>query len=349
MRIKPRWLVLLGLLGLGLVGCLLWAFGHAAPPPWPVLVADVIAVAGLAVGPWLLLAARQLFRTDAADLTAVGSPAARTVFSRIVVVVVAVAIGGPLAGVVATAVLHPPAEVVAVLGLSSIIAATLIALVGGVILPWLFLLTRTVARERSRRVRAEERAEVAAHLHDSVLQALTLIQKQAEDSRAVRRLARGTERELRAWLYGGPPPAGTDFAGAVRAVAEEIEDRFDVTVELVTVGTAELDSRIRAVVGALREALTNAAKHARVPRVSVLAEAAGGDLLVLVRDRGRGFDRDVDPPADRRGIADSIEARMRQQGGTAVVRSAPGEGTEVELRMPASADTDRAAPVHGHD
>src|SRR5262245_51219296 len=208
-----------------------------------------------------------------------GEPVAVTVFSRVIVVAAVIGVGGPLAAVIAAAFFHPeePDVVVVALSVFSIIAATAIALVGGIILPWLFLLTRTLAKERSRRIRAEERAEVAAHLHDSGLQALTLIQKQADDSGAVRRLARGTERELRAWLYGAPPAAESDFAAAVRGIAEEVEDRFDVTVELVTVGTCTMDSRAEAAIGAIREALTNAAKHAQVERVSVFAEVSGDE------------------------------------------------------------------------
>jgi signal transduction histidine kinase len=232
----------------------------------------------------------------------------------------------------------------------SVAAATLVALVGAVLLPWMYLLTRTVVRERAARVRAEGRAEMAAHLHDTVLQALTLIQKQTADP-AVVRLARGTERELRAWLYGAPPAGDDDFAAALVAVAQEVEDRFGITIELGTVGTAPLSRPLLAVLGAAREALTNAGKHAGVRRVSAYAEVTDTEAYALVRDRGRGFDpaspNGVDasagpgaapPPASasagRRGIRDSIEERMRRPGGTATVRSAPGQGTEVELRMP---------------
>jgi signal transduction histidine kinase len=333
-QLKTRWLLLLAALGLVLVGWWLWAAEHTEPPPLPVLIADLVAVAGLAVGPWLVLIGRQLVRSRD------GEPMAGTVFSRVIVVAALIGVGGPLAAVIAATFFSPeqPDLVVVALSVFSIIAATAIALVGGIILPWLFLLTRTLAKERSRRVRAEERAEVAAHLHDSVLQALTLIQKQADDSGAVRRQARSSERELRAWLYGAPPAGEGDFAAAVRAGAEEVEDRFDVSVELVTVGTCTMDERTQAAVGAIREALTNAAKHAQVRRVSVFAEVAGDELFALVRDRGRGFDPAAGAPGDRRGIADSIEARMLRHGGTAAVRSSVGEGTEVELHMRRAAE-----------
>jgi signal transduction histidine kinase len=339
-----RWLVALGLLGFALVAWLLWAMNYTSPPPWPVLVANLVAVVGLCVGPWLVLVARQLSRIEG------GAPAAVGVYSRVLTAVAILAVGGPIAAVLLVALfsdMENP-EVAAGLGGLSILSAAAVAIVGAVLAPWFYLVTRTLARERSRRVRAEERAAVAAHLHDSVLQALTLIQKHADDSPSVRRLARGTERELRGWLYGSPPPsaalvgsagvadsAGDDFAAAVRAAAEEVEDRFDVAIELVAVGTCPLDGPARAVVGAVREALTNAAKHAEVRRVSVFTEVAGAEMFALVRDRGRGFDAAASGyAADRRGIADSIEARMAVQGGTAVVRSVVGAGTEVELRMP---------------
>jgi signal transduction histidine kinase len=177
---------------------------------------------------------------------------------------------------------------------------------------------------------------VAAHLHDSVLQALTLIQKQADDARAVRHLARTTERELRTWLYGAAKASDMDFTSAVVATAEEIEDRFDVTVEVVTVGTGPLDARAQAMLGAVREALTNAAKHAQVRDIELFTEVTDGELLAVVHDRGRGFDPSAHNPADRRGLSDSIDARMRQHGGVALVRSAVGAGTEVELRIPLS-------------
>jgi signal transduction histidine kinase len=361
---RTGWLLVLAAVGLGLVGWLVWAWEHTEPPPWPVLLADIIAVVGLAVGPWLVLVGRQLVRVREGE----------RLLSRLVVTVAIFAVGGPLVATVAMLVIGTAQPEIAVgLGLVSVMVGGVIALLGGVLLPWLFLLTRTVARERSARVRAEERAEVATHLHDSVLQALTLIQKRADDSRSVRQLARGTERELRSWLYGTPDaaaagsgnsaaagagysptggagysptggagysptggagysPTGGDLAAEIRAVAEETEDRFDVTVELVAVGTCPLDGPARAVVGAVREALTNAGKHAGTRQVSVFVETTDAELFALVRDRGRGFDTGL-IPADRRGIADSIEARLRQRGGTAHVRSTVGAGTEVELRV----------------
>jgi signal transduction histidine kinase len=319
-----RWLVSLGCIGAVLLAALIWGIGNTASPSPPAAVALVAVVLGLAVAPWVALVAPRLR----------GELAAGRVFWRVVALAGMILVGGTTAALLAGG---DPEIGAAVAGLS-VLAAAVLALIGAVVFPWFFLLTRTITRERAARVRAEERAEVAAHLHDSVLQTLTLIQKHAE-SPPVLRLARSAERDLRVWLYGAPGADDADFAAAVRAVAASVEDRFAVTVELVTVGTCPLHERARAVVGAVREALTNAAKHAGVRRVSLFAEATDTDMLVLVRDRGRGFDPAAGTPPDRRGIRDSIQARLDQHEGTATIRSAVGEGTEVELRMPLTGDT----------
>lgn len=212
-----------------------------------------------------------------------------------------------------------------------VVIALMLGLIALAVVPWVRLALERIDGERTARARAEERAAMAAHLHDSVLQSLTLIHKKTDDP-DVRRLARSTERELRAWLFGAP--SSDDLVSVVTAMTAEIEDRFAVTVELVLVGNCAMDARAHAVVGALREALTNAAKHAGVQWVSVLVEASDGEIFALVRDRGCGFDVNVHNGTDRRGVADSIDGRMRQHGGSAVIRSSVGTGTEVELRMP---------------
>jgi signal transduction histidine kinase len=283
------------------------------------MVMVVVAVVGLAVGPWLVLVARRLRREPEAD----------RVFRRLVLIILLV----PATATTLALLGGGESWDVAVAALMSVALAGLMGLVGGVLVPWVFLLTRTVARERAARIRAEERSTVATHLHDTVLQALTLIQKRTDEP-AVLRLARSTERELRAWLYGARPADVDDFAGAVRAVTAQIEDQYAVTVELITVGTRPLDEPVRATVGAVREALTNAARHAQVRHISVFAEVTETEVLALVRDRGRGFDPSTSPGPDQRGIPDSIEARLRRHGGTATIRSAVGKGTEVELHLP---------------
>jgi len=213
--------------------------------------------------------------------------------------------------------------------------------VGGVALvmgPWLHRMATDLSAEREERIRTQERADMAAHLHDSVLQTLALIQKNAADPTVVARLARMQERDLRSWLYADDASASESLAGALRAVAAEVEDAHGITVEVVTVGDAattdaDVAAGVRPIVAATREAITNAAKHAGTGRVDVYAEIGPTEAEVFVRDRGRGFDPD-DVPADRHGVRDSITARMQRHGGSARIRSTPGEGTEVRLALP---------------
>jgi signal transduction histidine kinase len=209
--------------------------------------------------------------------------------------------------------------------------------------PWWLRMGHDLARERRERIRSEERAEVAAHLHDSVLQTLALIQRNADDPRTVVTMARRQERELRSWLYHGHQPAdpatahpaGT-LAAALTRTAEEVEVDHGVTIDVVAVGDAPLDDRREAVVAAAREAMVNAAKWSGAASVSVYLEVADGDVKVFVRDWGRGFD----PAAvadDRHGLRESITGRMVRHGGQAVVRTGPDDGTEIQLRMPGDA------------
>ena len=228
------------------------------------------------------------------------------------------------------------------------VLAVLATLVGVAVLtvPFWVRLSQELGEERRERIRGAERAEIAAHLHDSVLQTLALIQRQADQPREVRRLARGQERELRTWLYGptgygqvGSPPGttGTPTAGtvaeAITSAAAEVEDTYAVAVHPVVVGDCALDDQMAALVQASREAMVNAAKHARVGEVSLYAEVEPDSVHVFVRDRGIGFDP-AEVPTDRHGLVDSVHGRMGRHGGSASLRSAPGEGTEVHLEMP---------------
>ncbi len=210
-------------------------------------------------------------------------------------------------------------------------------LVGGLALifgPWLWRLWSALVEERSERIRSDERAEMAAHLHDSVLQTLALIQRRADDPRAVQGLARSQERELRAWLFGrAPARADFDFGDALDAAGAQVEQRHGVVIETVRVGGAcPLDDRLRALLAASQEAMVNAARHSGAPEIAVYGEIDDDEITVFVRDRGRGFDPDG-VPAHRGGIAESITGRMQRNGGVAVIRSRPGHGTEVELAM----------------
>lgn len=204
-------------------------------------------------------------------------------------------------------------------------------------IPWWLRLIRDLGTERRARIRTEERADIAAHLHDSVLQTLALIQRQPDAPREVRRLARGQERELRNWLYG-VPGVGTarqpdTLSAALSAVCAEIEDGFAVQVRPVFVGDAPMAGGLFALVAAAREAVVNAAKHAGVTEVSVYAEVEDDQVHVFVRDRGRGFDPDS-VPDDRHGLTDSIQGRMRRHGGSVRIKTASAEGTEISLAMP---------------
>ncbi len=217
-----------------------------------------------------------------------------------------------------------------------------IAVIAGVALlagPWLVRMTQDLSEERTMRIRAQERAEVAAHVHDSVLHTLTLIQRNADDGGEVRRLARAQERELRNWLY---KPEGTGkeedeepdtLAEAVKKAAAEVEDKHGVPLEVVVVGDCPLDEKLAAQMQAAREAMVNAAKYGgEGGAVQVFAEVEGRTVFVSVRDRGPGFDLDS-VPDDRMGVRESIIGRMQRHGGTARLTSTPGEGTEVELKM----------------
>jgi signal transduction histidine kinase len=196
-----------------------------------------------------------------------------------------------------------------------------------------------LAEERATRIRVEERAEMAAHLHDSVLQTLALIQK-APEVTEVHNLARGQERELRSWLLGANDPEAT-LGGALEQVCSEAESRFGIRVELVTAGDRRLDDRLLALVAATGEAVTNAAKHAGVDEVAVFADAGNDPVVVFIRDRGAGFDPEA-VATDRRGLAESVVGRMTRNGGEAQVISAPGQGTEVRLSMPVSDGADQS-------
>ena len=188
---------------------------------------------------------------------------------------------------------------------------------GLILAPWWLRLWRALSAERAERIRSQERAAVAAHLHDSVLQTLTLIQRRAGDPQAVAGLARSQERELRAWLQGKSHMDGElSLAGALEAAAAEVEDAHGATVEVVVVGDCPLDERTEAVVGAAREALVNAAKFAGSTPISLYAEVSGGRVQAFVRDRGPGFDPHA-VPADRHGLRESILGRMERSGGHA--------------------------------
>jgi signal transduction histidine kinase len=212
-----------------------------------------------------------------------------------------------------------------------LVGAAIVLLLG----PWWLRIARDLVLERQARARAEERADMAARVHDSVLQTLALIQRRADEPQHVIQLARAQERELRSWLFEGRAPGTTDtesFADAVRQIQQDVEARHGVTVEVVTVGDCLLDDNLSALIAAAREATVNAAKWSGATAISVFAEVSPGQAEVVVRDRGRGFDPAA-VPADRKGLAESIHGRVTRHGGVVTVNTAPGEGTKVSLTM----------------
>ena len=213
-----------------------------------------------------------------------------------------------------------------------------VVVLGAIFAPWIVRLFRSLTEERAQRIRSQERAEMAAHLHDSVLQTLALVQRRSTDPQEVAALARRQERELRAWLAERPAPGkSASLAPALEAAAAEVEERHGVPVEVVVVGERELDANLEALVAAAREAMTNAAKFGAGSPVDVYAESNSDAVHVYVRDRGPGFDPAALPP-DRHGVRESIVGRMERHGGRARIVSDPATGTEVELELPARSD-----------
>lgn len=255
--------------------------------------------------------------------------AATAPVSPVRIVIGTLLVGGAVAGFLAA---NDALTAVRDLGL-----AVIAALVGTTLLfgPWLWRLFEQLGAERRERIRSEERAELAAHLHDSVLQTLALIQRSSDQPRRMVALARRQERELRGWLYGSAsgPGQGTSLAEAIDVVTEEVEATHDVSVEVVVVGDAPVDEHVTALLAATREACVNAAKHADVEVVDVYVEVEHDTVTAFVRDRGRGFDP-AGVPHDRQGIRRSIHDRLGRHGGRATVWSEPGAGTEVELSIP---------------
>ncbi len=218
-----------------------------------------------------------------------------------------------------------------------LVIAAIVVMLG----PWWLRIARDLVVERQARARAEERADMAARIHDSVLQTLALIQRRADEPNRVIQLARAQERELRSWLFEGRAPGSVDgegstLAAGVRLIEREVEAQHGVAVEAVTVGDCAVDDDLSALLAAAREATVNAVKWSGADVVSLFAEVEPTSVSVFVRDRGRGFDPAA-VPDDRKGLAESVHARMARRGGSATVRTVRGEGTEVSLTMPRAA------------
>ena len=217
----------------------------------------------------------------------------------------------------------------------------IVLVVGGLAIligPWILVLIRDRAEEQRRAQAADARADVAAHLHDSVLQTLALIQR-TDDPQEMTALARQQERELRRWLYADDhDPGQWTLKSAIDRVAGVVEDRHDVDVEAIVVGDVAMDAHVDALVAAVGEAATNAAKWSGRPTVSVFVEVVDGRVEAFVRDTGVGFDPEQIAD-DRLGVRESILGRMERVGGTAEIVSAPGDGTEVRLAVAVATGT----------
>jgi signal transduction histidine kinase len=222
-----------------------------------------------------------------------------------------------------------------------LVTAGIVVLLG----PWWLRIARDLVLERQARARAEERADISARVHDSVLQTLALIQRRAEDPQQVVQLARAQERELRSWLFEGRTLGdgdATTVAEGIRQIQRDVEARHGVPVEVVTVGDCPLDDDLNALLAAAREGTVNAAKWSGASVISLYAEVEPERVEVAVRDRGKGFDPHA-VPGDRKGLAESIHGRMSRHGGSVTVHSAVGEGTKVTLTMPRTAASAEAA------
>jgi signal transduction histidine kinase len=221
------------------------------------------------------------------------------------------------------------------LGQAGTLLGSVAVVVVGIVLvasPFALRLWRERDDERRARIRSEERAEIAAQVHDSVLQSLALIQKNSSDASEVGRIARAQERDLRRWLYPTSTQSPTSLRGQLETMAADVEDTYGVLVDVVCVGDASASDRMSALLLATREALSNAARHSGAETVSVYAEMSERSVVVHVRDRGKGFNV-ADIPPDRMGVRESILGRLERHGGTARVTSSPGEGTRIELAM----------------
>jgi signal transduction histidine kinase len=318
-------LVALGALAIGLV-LLLTRFGWGPPPRvlFPLLI----------VGAGLALIWAQADVTDRARMARMARESASGTSRTLTVLRI---VGGVALVGVGLLTLVAGHSGPSTIGDTLLLLGVVVVGLGLVVGPFLWRLVQQVDAERREKLLSQQQADVAAHLHDSVLQTLALIQRKADDPRAVVALARAQERDLRAWLYEDPTAPSSSLRAALEETAAEVESLQGVPVEVVLVGDAPMDADLVALVRASREAMLNAARHSGAPSVDV-----------FVRDRGCGFDPDA-VPVDRLGLRGSVIGRVERHGGTATVRSSPGEGTEVHLAVElgsahGTADGPRDAP-----
>lgn len=217
---------------------------------------------------------------------------------------------------------------------SVLLGVGILAVAGLALWPVIQRLLRELREAQEKSTRESERAQMAAHLHDSVLQTLTLIRNQADDPEAVGRLARVQERQLRSWLYNDSDGGAMSLTAGIKQAAAKIEDLYGVTVETVVVGETGAGrggENASILLAATKEALANAARHG-APPVTLYAELSDSGADVSVRDHGEGFDL-ASIPADRHGVRDSIIGRIHGCGGEVTFKRRD-PGTEVQIRVP---------------
>ena len=319
--------------GLGSLLAVLLILGSALGASWLGTVAWplVVSVAGLVLV-WRNAPEREqalLHRLTDPLLGLAGGGSRARIALRVLIAVILIGTG---MGLLFTG--HADGYALRELGGVALVLAAVVIVLG----PWWLRIARDLVVERAARIRAEERADMASRVHDSVLQTLALIQRRADDPQQVVQLARAQERELRSWLFDDRAPGSLDgqaatLADGIRLIQQDVEAQHGIPVEAITVGDCELDDDLAALLAAAREATVNAVKWSGAEVVSLFAEVEPTEVAVYVRDRGRGFDPAA-VPGDRKGLAESVHARMARRGGSAVVRTAPGDGTEVSLRMP---------------
>ena len=319
--------------GLGSLLAVLLILGSALGASWLGTVAWplVVSVAGLVLV-WRNAPEREqalLHRLTDPLLGLAGGGSRARIALRVLIAVILIGTG---MGLLFTG--HADGYALRELGGVALVLAAVVIVLG----PWWLRIARDLVVERAARIRAEERADMASRVHDSVLQTLALIQRRADDPQQVVQLARAQERELRSWLFDDRAPGSLDgqaatLADGIRLIQQEVEAQHGIPVEAITVGDCALDDDLAALLAAAREATVNAVKWSGAEVVSLFAEVEPTEVAVYVRDRGRGFDPAA-VPGDRKGLAESVHARMARRGGSAVVRTAPGDGTEVSLRMP---------------
>lgn len=191
-----------------------------------------------------------------------------------------------------------------------------------------------LAHAEAEQARLEERAGLATRLHDSVLQTLNAIQLEAANPEQVMYLARRQQRELKRTIEQFLSPHEQSFRVALLEARDDVEDMHSrVMIDALIKDDLPLDDTLLHVVEGAREAMVNAARHSGANLIDVYSEQREGSVVVMVRDRGTGFNPDRVMRAGGHGMAMSLFERVGSVGGTVDIASRPGEGTEVVITV----------------